>query len=41
MLRLRPETRAVSIPGTGHDVHLEAPEALYGALSGCLTEAAR
>ncbi|MYY00762.1 MULTISPECIES: alpha/beta hydrolase [unclassified Streptomyces] len=41
MLRLRPETRAVSIPGTGHDVHLEAPEALYGALAGYLAEAVR
>lgn len=41
MLRLRPGTRAVSIPGTGHDVHLEAPDALYGVLSGYLAEAAR
>ncbi|THA63473.1 alpha/beta hydrolase [Streptomyces sp. A0958] len=38
MLRLRPDTRAVSVPGTGHDVHLEAPEALHGALSGFLGE---
>lgn len=33
MLRLRPATTAVSVPRTGHDLHLERPDALYGALS--------
>ncbi|TXS04443.1 alpha/beta hydrolase [Streptomyces sp. col6] len=36
MLRRRPATQAVSIPDTGHDLHLERPEALYGALSAFL-----
>ncbi|MEU2023190.1 alpha/beta hydrolase [Streptomyces sp. NPDC016469] len=36
MLRRRPETHAVSVPGTGHDLHLERPDALYGALSAFL-----
>ncbi|THA35488.1 alpha/beta hydrolase [Streptomyces sp. A1277] len=40
MFRLRPDIRAVSVPGTGHDVHLDAPEAVYGALSGFLAELA-
>ncbi|VEI92784.1 Uncharacterised protein [Nocardiopsis dassonvillei] len=28
MFRLRPDTTAVSIPGTGHDVHLERTDTL-------------
>jgi pimeloyl-ACP methyl ester carboxylesterase len=32
MLRRRPATRAVSIPGTGHDPHLEWPEAPHAVL---------
>ncbi|NED10169.1 alpha/beta hydrolase [Streptomyces sp. SID9124] len=36
MLRRRPATHAASVPGTGHDLHLERPEALYGALSAFL-----
>ncbi|MFC8900559.1 alpha/beta fold hydrolase [Streptomyces cinereoruber] len=28
MLELRPETVAMSVPGTGHDVHLERPDVL-------------
>ncbi|MFH8729449.1 alpha/beta fold hydrolase [Streptomyces termitum] len=29
---------AVSVPGTGHDLHLEAPEALYGVVAPFLRE---
>lgn len=36
MLRQRPATTAVSIPGTGHDLHLEKPEALHSVLSDFL-----
>lgn len=36
MLRQRPATLAMSIPGTGHDLHLEQPEILYTALSSFL-----
>jgi len=36
MLRQRPATTAMSIPGTGHDLHLEQPGTLYTALSGFL-----
>ncbi|MGW1433280.1 alpha/beta fold hydrolase [Streptomyces sp. NPDC002431] len=36
MLKDRPDTLAVSIPGTGHDVHLERPEVLYRLLSDFL-----
>jgi pimeloyl-ACP methyl ester carboxylesterase len=36
MLRQRPATLAVSIPGTGHDLHLEQPGILHTALSGFL-----
>ncbi|MEU2394932.1 alpha/beta hydrolase [Streptomyces sp. NPDC007369] len=36
MLALRPGTTAVSVPGTGHDVHLEHPDALHSLLSGFL-----
>ncbi|MFB7025286.1 MULTISPECIES: alpha/beta fold hydrolase [unclassified Streptomyces] len=32
MLRRRPETSALSVPGAGHDVHLERPDALRHAL---------
>jgi pimeloyl-ACP methyl ester carboxylesterase len=32
MLGERPETRAVCLPGTGHDVHLERPGVLHGLL---------
>ncbi|AZM89920.1 alpha/beta hydrolase [Streptomyces sp. W1SF4] len=32
MLRLRPRTVALSVPGTGHDVHLERPDVLLAAL---------
>ncbi|MFD9726797.1 alpha/beta fold hydrolase [Streptomyces sp. NPDC059072] len=33
MLRRRPDTLAVSVPGAGHDVHLERPDVLGGLLS--------
>ncbi|WP_329386378.1 alpha/beta hydrolase [Streptomyces sp. NBC_01351] len=33
MLRRRPDTLAVSVPGAGHDVHLERPDVLNGLLS--------
>ncbi|KUL20632.1 alpha/beta fold hydrolase [Streptomyces regalis] len=33
MLGQRPDTVSLSIPGTGHDLHLEQPEALHAALS--------
>ncbi|MFJ1887051.1 alpha/beta fold hydrolase [Streptomyces sp. NPDC088137] len=33
MLRQRPATMAMSIPGTGHDLHLEQPKILHAALS--------
>ncbi|WP_406016668.1 alpha/beta hydrolase [Streptomyces sp. NBC_00984] len=36
MLRQRPVTMAMSIPGTRHDLHLEQPEALHTALSDFL-----
>lgn len=36
MLRQRPDTMAMSIPGTGHDLHLEQPGLLHTALSGFL-----
>ncbi|MFJ2644370.1 alpha/beta fold hydrolase [Streptomyces sp. NPDC087511] len=36
MLRRRPATMALSVPGTGHDLHLEQPEALHAALSDFL-----
>ncbi|MGW8883036.1 alpha/beta fold hydrolase [Streptomyces sp. NPDC055749] len=38
MLRLRPETVALSVPGTGHDVHLERPDVLRHVLRGFLGE---
>jgi pimeloyl-ACP methyl ester carboxylesterase len=33
MLGRRPSTMAMSIPGTGHDLHLEQPEILHTAIS--------
>ncbi|WP_371131939.1 alpha/beta fold hydrolase [Streptomyces sp. cf386] len=33
MLRQRPDTLALSIPGTGHDLHLEQPGILHAALA--------
>lgn len=36
MLRQRPATTAMSIPGTGHDLHLEQPETTHTALSDFL-----
>lgn len=36
MLRDRPDTVAVSVPGTGHDLHLQQPDALYAAISDFL-----
>ncbi|MEU9367675.1 alpha/beta hydrolase [Streptomyces avermitilis] len=36
MLRQRPATMSMSIPGTGHDLHLEQPETLHIALSDFL-----
>ncbi|MEU6877402.1 alpha/beta hydrolase [Streptomyces sp. NPDC046712] len=38
MLRRRPETVALSVPGTGHDVHLERPDTLRHALRELLEE---
>ncbi|MEV0224926.1 alpha/beta hydrolase [Streptomyces sp. NPDC050704] len=38
MLEQRPETRAMSVPGTGHDLHLEQPEALHSMLLGFLED---
>ncbi|MFE0252510.1 alpha/beta fold hydrolase [Streptomyces sp. NPDC059010] len=40
MLGQRPATRSMSIPGTGHDLHLERPEVLYNALSDFLANLA-
>lgn len=36
MLRDRPDTVAVSIPGTGHDLHLQQPDALRAIVSDFL-----
>jgi pimeloyl-ACP methyl ester carboxylesterase len=33
MLRQRPATMAMSIPGTGHDLHLEQPGILHTVLT--------
>ncbi|MGW7458822.1 alpha/beta fold hydrolase [Streptomyces sp. NPDC054797] len=41
MLRRRPETAALSVPGTGHDVHLERPDALWHVLREFLGEVTR
>lgn len=40
MLRRRPATEAVGLPGTGHDLHLERPATLCGLISGFLAESA-
>lgn len=37
MLRQRPDTCAMSIPGTGHDLHLQQPDVLYTAIADFLT----
>ncbi|WP_302185445.1 hypothetical protein [Streptomyces sp. AC555_RSS877] len=36
MLRERPATLSLSIPGTSHDLHLEQPGALHTTLSDFL-----
>ncbi|MDI2124637.1 alpha/beta fold hydrolase [Yinghuangia seranimata] len=36
MLRRRPDTVAVSVPGAGHDVHLERPDVLGGLVADFL-----
>lgn len=36
MLRRRPATTAVTIPGAGHDLHLEQPEILHTVISDFL-----
>ncbi|MFI5529942.1 alpha/beta fold hydrolase [Kitasatospora sp. NPDC051853] len=38
MLRRRPATTAVSIPGAGHDLHLEHPDVLHHLLTGLSTD---
>lgn len=38
MLTARPETRLVTVPGAGHDVHLEQTEAWLGALQEFLAD---
>ncbi|MFB7949390.1 alpha/beta fold hydrolase [Kitasatospora phosalacinea] len=38
MLTLRPEVRAVGLPGAGHDVHLERPGELHRLVSELLEE---
>lgn len=40
MLRQRPTTVAMSIPRTGHDLHLEQPGTLHSALSDFLKDLA-
>ncbi|MFF7871200.1 alpha/beta fold hydrolase [Streptomyces qaidamensis] len=39
MLQQRPQTVALSVPGAGHDVHLERPEALHQVLRDFLERA--
>ncbi|WP_033258694.1 MULTISPECIES: alpha/beta hydrolase [Kitasatospora] len=41
MLALRPGIRAVSVPGTGHDLHLERPAELHRLFAGFLSELER
>ncbi|WNI24577.1 alpha/beta hydrolase [Streptomyces sp. ITFR-16] len=36
MLRRNPAATAVSVPGTGHDLHLERPGVLHGLITGFL-----
>jgi pimeloyl-ACP methyl ester carboxylesterase len=38
MFRHRPELRALSVPGAGHDVHLEHPGLLSRAIRDFLDE---
>ncbi|MBT2441104.1 alpha/beta hydrolase [Streptomyces sp. ISL-36] len=38
MVRRRPGLRAASVPGTGHDLHLERPDALHHVLTDFLGE---
>lgn len=38
MLQQRPETVAMSVPGTGHDLHLEQPDVLLEALERFLRD---
>ncbi|MFF6790409.1 alpha/beta fold hydrolase [Streptomyces filamentosus] len=38
MARRQPGLRGVCLPGAGHDVHLERPEEVYGAVSAFLSE---
>ncbi|MER6146084.1 alpha/beta hydrolase [Streptomyces sparsogenes] len=38
MLHQRPETLAMSIPGAGHDIHLEQPNVLRQALQNFIEE---
>ncbi|WP_030751060.1 alpha/beta fold hydrolase [Streptomyces sp. NRRL S-31] len=38
MLGQRPRTLSASVPGTGHDLHLERPEVLHGLLEGFLID---
>ncbi|MFE1951047.1 alpha/beta fold hydrolase [Streptomyces sp. NPDC059524] len=38
LLTARPQVRALSVPGAGHDVHLEHPEVLHGAIHRFLAE---
>jgi pimeloyl-ACP methyl ester carboxylesterase len=40
MLRQRPATVTMSIPATGHDLHLQQPNAVHAALSGFLKDLA-
>lgn len=40
MLQQRPETVAMSVPGTGHDLHLERPDILLEALERFLRDTA-
>jgi pimeloyl-ACP methyl ester carboxylesterase len=35
----RPDTRLVTIPDAGHDVHLDQPGLLYAAVAGFLQTA--
>ncbi|MFF2778657.1 alpha/beta fold hydrolase [Streptomyces sp. NPDC058052] len=40
MARRRPGLRGVSLPGAGHDVHLERPEEVFGAVAAFLRDVA-
>jgi pimeloyl-ACP methyl ester carboxylesterase len=41
LLRRRPGLTSVSVPGTGHDLHLQRPEVLCDLISGFLHETPR